>query len=196
MAALGDRPAREITTRDVETLLRSVAATGVAPRTVNGTLEIVSATFNYGMRASTYALSANPAAATDRRRMPEAGPLAFYSPDEIEALARSLAAGSHRDSRTPAVSEEEAEARAGQDVQDAELIRVAAYAGLGRGELVALRRCDVEFARHKITVRRAVSGDVEVRSTKSRRVREVPLPDQAAAALERLSRRGDSYEPR
>lgn len=195
MAALGDRPAREITTREVETLLRSVAARGVAPRTVNGTREIVCAIFNYGMRPSTHDLPANPAAATDRRRVPEAGPLSFYSPEEIEALARSLAAGSHRDLRRPAVSDEETEARAGEDAQDAELIRVAAYAGLRRGELVALRWRDVDFARHKITVRRAVSGDVEVRSTKSRRAREVPLPDQAAVALERLSRRGDFTSP-
>jgi site-specific recombinase XerC len=40
-----------------------------------------------------------------------------------------------------------------------------------------------------------VSGDVEVRSTKSRRAREVPLPDQAAAALDRLSRPGEFTGP-
>ena len=33
--ALGDRPAREITTREINALLRGIAATGVAPRTVN-----------------------------------------------------------------------------------------------------------------------------------------------------------------
>ncbi len=44
-------------------------------------------------------------------------------------------------------------------------------------------------------MRRAVSADVELRSTKSRRPREVPLPDQAAAALDRLSRRGDFTSP-
>jgi integrase len=40
-------------------------------------------------------------------------------------------------------------------------------------------------------VRRSVSGDVEASSTKSRRAREVPLADQAAGALARLSQRGD-----
>ena len=62
-------------------------------------------------------------------------------------------------------------------------------AGLRRGELIALRWRDVAFVRRAITVRRAVSGDVEVESTKSRRAREVPLTDQVASALDRLRRR-------
>jgi integrase len=60
---------------------------------------------------------------------------------------------------------------------------------------VALRWRDVEFVGRKIVVRRALSGDTELRSTKSRRSREVPLPDQAATALDRLSRRGDFTGP-
>src|SRR5947207_11177392 len=97
--------------------------------------------------------------------------------------------------RPPALSPEEIEARARDDVQDAELVRVAAYAGLRRGELVALRWRDVEFAGQKIIVRRALSGEIELRSTKSRRARQVPLPAQAAAALERLSRRCEFTGP-
>lgn len=38
---------------------------------------------------------------------------------------------------------------------------------------------------------RAVSANVDAKSKKSRRAREVPLPDQAAGALDRLSHRGD-----
>lgn len=195
MAALGDRLAREVTTRDIEDLLRSVSSTGVAPRTVNKVRQLVCAIFNYGMRPSTYALSSNPAAHADRRREPDRGPLAFYSPEQVEQLARSLAEGAHRDPSRPALSPEEIAARAQEDVQDAELVRVAAYAGLRRGELVALRWRDVEFVGRKIIVRRSLSGDTELRSTKSRRVREVPLPDQAAAALDRLSRRDEFTGP-
>jgi integrase len=195
MAALGDRPAAELTTRDIEDLLRAVAANGVAPRTVNKTRAVVSAIFNYGIRPSTYGLPANPAAHADRRRQAEPSPLAFYSPEEIEALARALAAGAHRDVTKIAIGPDEANARAVEDAQDAELVRVAAYAGLRRGELIALRWRDVDFVRRAITVRRAVSGDIEVQSTKSRRAREVPLTDQVAAALERLSRRGDFTTP-
>ena len=70
-------------------------------------------------------------------------------------------------------------------------MRVAAYSSLRRGELVALRWRDVDFERRKLLVRRAVSGDAEASSTKSRRARKVPLADQAAGALARLSQRGD-----
>jgi integrase len=191
MATLGDRPAREVTTREIEDLLRSVSSRGVAPRTVNKVRQLICAIFNYAMRPSTYGLAVNPAAHADRRVEPERGPLAFYSPEQIEALARSLAAGGHRDPSRPALGADEIAARAREDVQDAELVRVAAYAGLRRGELVALRWRDVDFAGQKIIVRRALSGDTELRSTKSRRFREVPLPDQAGAALDRLSRRGE-----
>jgi integrase len=195
MAALGDRPAREVTTREVEDLLRSIAATGVAPRTVNKARQLVCAIFSYGTRPSTYGLEFNPAAHADRRREPDAGPLAFYSSEQIEVLARALAAGAHRDPTRPAIGEGEAMARTCDDAQDAELIRVAAYAGLRRGEIVALRWRDVDFAGRKLLVRRSLSGETEVRSTKSRRAREVPLPDQAAAALERLSRRDEFTGP-
>lgn len=195
MAALGDRPAPEVATREIEDLLRSVSATGVAPRTVNKVRQLVCAIFNYGMRPSTYGLGINPAAHAERRREPDRGPLAFYSPEQVEQLARSLADGAHRDRSRPALSPAEIDARAREDVQDAELVRVAAYAGLRRGELVALRWRDLDFIGRKITVRRSLSGDTELRSTKSRRAREVPLPDQAAAALDRLSRRCEFTGP-
>ena len=187
MAAIGDELAREITTRQVEELLRSISRTGVAPRTVNKTRQLMCAIFNYGMKPSTYGLAVNPAAQADRRVEPERGPVAFYSPGEIEQLANALACGVHRDPSRPALSTEERDARAAEDAQDAELVRVAAFAGLRRGELVALRWRDVDFTGRKLTVRRALSGDTEVSSTKSRRTREVPLPEQAAGALMRLS---------
>src|SRR5207248_1234167 len=117
MAALGDRPVREMTTREIEDLLRSVSSTGVAPRTVNKVRQLVCAIFGYGMRPSTYGLARNPATYADRRREADREPLAFYSPEQIEELARSLAAGAHRDPSRPALGSEEIEARAREDVQ-------------------------------------------------------------------------------
>jgi integrase len=191
MAALGDRPAREVTTREIEDLLRSISSTGVAPRTVNKARQLICAILNYAARPSTYGLPANPAQHADRRREPDVAALAFYSPAEIETLASALAAGAHRDPSRPALGSEEIAARASEDAQDADLIRVAAFGGLRRGELVALRWRDVDFAGRKLIVRRALSGETEVRSTKSRRARQVPLPTQGATALERLRQRGD-----
>ena len=195
MAALGDRPARETTTREIEDVLRSIAATGVAPRTVNKARQLVCAVFNYGSRPSSYGLAVNPAQLAHRRREPDASPLAFYSPQQVEALAQSLVDGRHRDPCRPALSGPETEARAREDAQDAEIVRIAAYAGLRRGELVVLRWRDVDFVGRKIVVRRALSGETEVRSTKGRRARQVPLPAQAAAALERLGERGEFTGP-
>jgi integrase len=191
MAALGDRPAGEITTRDVNRLLADVAADGASPRTVNKHRQLVCAIFSYGCREATFALPHNPARAADRRAEPERARLDYYSPEEVEALARALATGRHRDPNGAAVSTAEASARADEDRQDGELVRVAAYTGLRRGELVALRWRDVDFERRKLVVRRAVSGDVDASSTKSRRTREVPLADQAEGALARVSQRGD-----
>lgn len=195
MARLGDRPAIDITTREINDLLRAVAKTGVSPRTVNKHRQLISAIFGYACQEATYGLPKNPAQASDRRTEPEPARLDFYSSEEVEALARSLEEGLHRDPNAPAVSDTEAVARRAEDRQDGELVRVAAYAGLRRGELVALRWRDVDFVRRKIVVRRAVSANVDTASTKSRRAREVPLPDQAAGALDRLSQRGDFTSP-
>ena len=67
------------------------------------------------------------------------------------------------------------------------MVRVSAYAGLRLGELLALRWRDIDFAGHVLTISRAMSA-ASRRSTKSGKVRQVPLSDQAAAALDRLSR--------
>lgn len=68
------------------------------------------------------------------------------------------------------------------------MVRIAAYAGLRQGELLALRWRDVDFAGSALTIARAMSAGVES-STKSGRVRRVSLADQAASALDRMSRR-------
>ena len=50
MAALGDRPAAKITTREVEELLGTISDTGTSPRTVNKYRCVIAAAFNYGCR--------------------------------------------------------------------------------------------------------------------------------------------------
>jgi len=195
MAYLGDRPAKDVTVAQVEALLASIAQAGASARTVNKTRQLVCAVFNYGIRPKTWALSLNPAAQSDRRREGDRATIAFYSADEVEILAAAFEVGAHRDPTRRAVEPEEVHARADEDQQDADIIRVAAYAGLRRGELVALRWRDVDLVRRKITVRRSVSGGEELLSTKGRRFREVPIPDQAASALERLGRRAEFTGP-
>ena len=177
MRALGKLPAAKITTKDVEDLLGTIAATGASPRTVNKHRAIVSAIFNYGAKGSTFGLPVNPAREADKRKEPHAGPLKYYSVEDVEAIARAF--------------ESEVRREQGSDIDprlDAEMVRVSAYAGLRLGELLALRWHDVDFARRKIVVSRAMSDGIET-TTKSDRVRQVPLVVNAAAALDRISRR-------
>jgi integrase len=185
MAALGDRPAAEVTTREVEQVLKTIAATGVAPRTVNGAREIMGAAFTFGMKSTSFSLPTNPVRDTDRRRVPPPRVLDFYSPDEIEAIARALANGFHR----PAVLAR-GELELFEDERDREAVRVASYCGLRLGELLALRWRDVDWTGSALTISRSLSSGIEG-PTKSGHIRRVPLADQPAAALDRLSRRRD-----
>ena len=190
MAALGDRPAAEITPADVEALLRTVAATGVSARSVNRAREIVCAAFNARHEADDVLA---PDESRPRHRptgaYPCSGVLLFYSPEEIEAIARSLEAGFHR----PAVLAR-GELEHFEDDRDSEAVRVAAYSGLRLGELLALRWRDVDWTGTALTISRSLSSGVEG-TTKTGHVRRVPMADQAAAALDRLSQRQDFVSP-
>ncbi len=224
MRAFGDKPAAKVTAEDVDRLLQTVADTGVAPRTVNRYREVVVAAFNFGMKSSKFKLASNPAKDSDRRRLPAAGALLYYTPEEVEAIARALEDGLHRElherhanacasraggrcdctptyrAREQAFPTLEAarahnrEARTedelADDRRDADAVRVAAYAGLRMGELLALHVEDIDWAGSALVVSRAVSAGVE-RGTKSGRVRQVPLADHAAGALARVMDRDD-----
>lgn len=174
-----------------------ISNTDASARTVNKHRDLVSAIFGYGMRESTFGLPGNPARGADKRRQPHPGPLVYYRVEEVEALARALADGAHRTPRDYPISGIELDAQRLQDTQDArdaQMVRVSAYAGLRLGELLALRWRDVDFAGQVLAVARAISAGLET-PTKSGRVRGVPLPDQAAAALDAVSRRVEFTGP-
>jgi integrase len=81
-----------------------------------------------------------------------------------------------------------------EDRRDSEAVRVAAYSGLRLGELLALRWRDVDWTGSALTISRSLSSGVEG-TTKTGHVRRVPMADQAAAALDRLSQREDFVSP-
>jgi integrase len=182
MRSLGDRPAAEITTDEIEAVLAAVEG---SPRTCNKRRALLLAAFNFGVKRA--GLPGNPVRGTDKRREPQRPALATYTAAEVEQLAAALAGGLHRTRGTAANDAERAE-----DLQDSELVRVAAYTGLRQGELRALRWRDVGEA--VLTVSRALSAGVES-GTKGGRVRHVPLVPQAAESLERLRERGDFTAP-
>jgi integrase len=108
----------------------------------------------------------------ERAKIKDAGRIDVYTPAEIEALARHAAS-----------------------VQDAAMFRIAAYAGLRRSEIRALRWREIDFATVTIRVRSGYTDEDGEQLPKSRRVRSVPLIDQAAAALNDLSRREHFTDP-
>ncbi len=179
MAALGDRPATKVTTREVSAFLRGLDDSGVSPRTVNKYRQMLSAIFNYGRRADTHSLPANPVEATTKRREPPPAVLDFYEPEEIETLAQSAADGWHRGPAPAHLDAAEIAWRRREDLQDAELFRLAAYTGLRMGELLALRWEDIDLEARRLIVHRAVSAGVEG-PTKSWQARFIPLADPAA----------------
>jgi integrase len=97
-----------------------------------------------------------------------------------------------RAGRTPrAVDVQEVEqlvAQAREDLFPA--VVIPARLGTRRGETVGLRWSDIDYARATLTVRRSVSqtkaDGVEVKSTKTRKVRQIPLDDDTLTELRRL----------
>jgi integrase len=228
--ALGDLPAGEISTQQVRELLTRLTSDGMSPRNVNKHRNLIAAIFAHGVKrgGGRLKLTHNPVVGIEARREPRPAPLVYFTTEEVEAIARALEDGLHRQTQThhePECSswqerpcdcvpsyqaagvrftdraEAETHLRAARtplevedDEQDAEAVRLAGYTGLRRGELVALRWRDVRWTDAKLIVSRAISAGIEG-APKSGGFREVPLSDQAAAALERLSKRDRYTEP-
>jgi integrase len=190
MAAFGDRPAAKVITREVSAFLRELDGSGVSPRTVNKYRQMLSAIFNYGRRADTHSLQANPVEATTKRREPPPAVLDFYEPEEIETLAQAAADGWHHGPLPAHLDAAEIAWRRREDLQDGELFRLAAYTGLRLGELLALRWEDVDLEARRLIVHRAVSAGIEG-PTKSWQARFIPLADPAVDALMCLQARID-----
>jgi len=141
MAALGDAPAAKVTTAQIEALLVAHAREGVGARSVNKHRQVLSAIFNFGLRpenAARWQLTGNPAASTTKRREDGPGRLEVFSVEQVEALARAAQTGRWRGTREHTTAGGEL-LRAEEDAQLGELLRIAAYTGLRRGELVTLR---------------------------------------------------------
>ncbi len=90
---------------------------------MNKARNVMGAIFAYGCRASTFALPENPVRDADRRREAPPAVRDYYCVEQVEALARTLGAGLHRDPRSAGVQEHERAAAALEDAQDAEAVR-------------------------------------------------------------------------
>jgi integrase len=112
-------------------------------------------------------LPANPVREVEKPRLDrsQGDELQFYSPEEVLALVR-----------------------AAEDEQDAAIFLTAAFTGLRRGELVALRWRDVDFANSVLRVSASYT-EGQLTRPKSLKVRSVPLAPEVASALARLGQR-------
>jgi integrase len=72
--------------------------------------------------------------------------------------------------------------------QDAAIFMLAAYTGLRQGELRALRWRHIFLAEQRLSVEEAISGE-EFSTTKSRKVRSVPLVEAASDLIDGLRER-------
>jgi integrase len=128
----GDQSIEAVTAREVEAWAAELLASGRSRRTVNKVLTLLHGVFERARRV--WDLPTIPIADVARRPERSSGDLDFFSPEEVMALVH-----------------------AAQSEQDAAVFLTAAYTGLRRGELIALRWRDVLFEREAIRVRASYS---------------------------------------
>jgi integrase len=112
-----------------------------------------------------YGLRLNPVAEVEKFPQQRSGDIEVYSPEEVWALVRAAASS-----------------------QDAAIYLTAAFTGQRRGELIALRWRDVDFAGSAIRVRSSFAGGA-LTTPKSGKVRSVPMAPEVASALAKLADR-------
>lgn len=161
LPTFGDLPLEGVTQALIDRWRRSLLAEKrLSPRTVNKALTVLHGIMERARRV--WRLSANPAADVERARQQYSGDFDFFSTDEVKQLVHSAAT-----------------------TQDGAMYLTASFAGLRRGELVALRWRDVDFPAESIRVRGSFSHG-HVVSPKSGKVRTVPMVPAVAEALTRL----------
>jgi integrase len=138
------------------------ASLQTAARTRNKQLTILNGIFRRAQKR--FGLQRNPVLEIERMREPRQVNLDVFSPEEVMALVR-----------------------AAESEQDAAIYLTAAFTGLRRGELIALRWRDVDFAGCVIRVRASYSAGA-LTTPKSGKLRSVPMAPQVAETLARLGR--------
>ena len=162
----GGRSLERITPVEVESYIQVKLRDGKARKTVDHHLGLLSSVFRFAVKRG-YART-NPVDAAERPRYRKLdADIRYLTIEELEAVLRHAP----DDALGPA---------------ERVLYLTAAMTGMRRGELVALRWRDVDWASAVIRVRRSY-GDGEFGPPKSRRSsRAVPMADRVAQELEHL----------
>ena len=165
LPAFAERRLVDITATELE---RWRSTLSLSPRTKNKLMIAVGGIYRRAGRV--YGINVNPAAQVERLRERRQPDIEVFSPEEVWALVRAAA-----------------------DEQDAAIYLTAAFTGLRRGELIALRWRDVDFAGAAIRVPASYSLG-QLTTPKSGKVRAVPLAPDVATVLARLAESRDRAE--
>ncbi len=163
LPTFADEPIESMTPAMIESWIASVDRT---PATRVKLLAMVHGIFQRARKV--WGLRINPVDDVEKPPLRRSGDIEVFSPEEVWVLVRAAASD-----------------------QDAAIFLTAAFTGLRRGELLALRWRDVDFTGSVIRVRASYHEGV-LSTPKSGKVRSVPLAPDVAAALARLSDRGQS----
>lgn len=194
MRAFGSREAASITTDDVAAFLDRLVVEGLSPRNVNRYRQVLHAAFAFGMKPGSFGLPRNPVTGTERQREGGAKAIDPFTTEDLQAIERVARAGGHREKPEGFYGPQVFAEWERINEQDAAMFMLAAYTGLRQGELRALRWRHVFIDAQRLSVEEAISAG-EVCSTKSRRVRSVPLTEAACELLLRVADRGKWLDP-
>jgi integrase len=160
LPTFGELPIESITTPMIEAWIAGVDR---APATRTKALVLMHGIFKRARKM--YGLPRNPAAEVEKPPTPQSSDIDVFSPEEVMALVRAAASK-----------------------QDAAIYLTAAFTGLRRGELLALRWRDVDFGGQVVRVR-ASYAEGALTTPKSGKVRSVPMAPNVAEALAKLGQR-------
>jgi integrase len=161
----GSMRIEDVTSAVIEDRRAQWLRSGMSRRSANKLLAIMHGIFERARKV--HGLEPNPTIDVEKLRDSyDTTRFDFYTPEEIGALVRHAA-----------------------DDQDAALFLTAAFTGLRRGELVALRWRDVDFAGSAIRVWESYAKGA-LTKPKSGKGRVVPMVPDVAAVLARLNQRG------
>ena len=159
-----DTPLERITTERIDEWRERLLDDGLlARRTIQKNLVLLYGILKRAKRRKW--IASNPAEDAERVSVRRSGDFNVLTPEEVFAVARCAASE-----------------------QDAAMFTVAAFTGLRLGELRALRWRDIDFGKQTIIVRGSFTNG-KAGPPKSGKIRSVPLIDQAARALDGLSKR-------
>jgi integrase len=158
-----------ITAHDVEDFVAVLEGKGLAPKTVRNIVATLSALFTFAKAPKRRWAAVNPCDGVELPAIPAAVEIRFLTLLEVRLAIDHAPAGVFQ-------------------ALDRAMWLTAAMTGLRKGELVALRWRDVDWAASRIRVRQNyVRG--EFGSPKSRRsTRSVPMADAVGGELDRLSK--------